>query len=153
MKLVIRSFEELNTHELYELLRVRNQVFVVEQQCPYQDIDGIDLHAVHMFYEQENQIYGCLRLFYKDEDHKTVQIGRVLSTERGRGIGRRLLHEGVKTAISRMKAEEIYLEAQTYAIGFYEREGFQAVSDEFLEDGIPHVKMIRKVSKEEAALQ
>lgn len=153
MKLVIKSFEELNTHELYELLRVRNQVFVVEQNCPYQDIDGIDLHAIHMFYEHENQIYGCLRLFYKDEDHKTVQIGRVLSTERGRGIGRRLLHEGVKTAISRMKAEEIYLEAQTYAIGFYEREGFKVVSDEFLEDGIPHVKMIRKVSEEEAASQ
>ena len=147
MDLKIKDFEELSLHELYEIMRVRCAVFVVEQECVYQDIDGIDERAVHVFYEHENSIYGYLRLFYKDEDHKIVQIGRVLSTERGRGFGRMVLHEGVKYAIETMKAETLYLEAQTYAIGFYQREGFEVVSDEFLEDGIPHVKMVRPAKR------
>ncbi len=147
MELKIKAFEELSLHELYEIMRIRCAVFVVEQECVYQDIDGIDERAVHVFYEHENSIYGYLRLFYKDEDHKIVQIGRVLSTERGRGFGRMVLHEGVKYAIETMKAESLYLEAQIYAIGFYQREGFEVISDEFLEDGIPHVKMVRPVKQ------
>ena len=138
MELKIKAFEELSLHELYEIMRVRCAVFVVEQECVYQDIDGIDERAVHVFYEHENSIYGYLRLFYKDDDHRTVQIGRVLSTE-----------QGVQYAIETMKAETLYLEAQTYAIGFYQREGFEIVSDEFLEDGIPHVKMIRHIQQKE----
>ncbi len=149
MELKIKAFEELSLHELYEIMRIRCAVFVVEQECVYQDIDGIDERAVHVFYEHENNIYGYLRLFYKDADHRTVQIGRVLSTERGRGFGLKVLHEGVQYAIETMKAETLYLEAQTYAIGFYQREGFEAVSDEFLEDGIPHVKMIRHIQQKE----
>lgn len=145
MELKIRTFDELTNRELYEILKARSAVFVVEQECIYQDIDGIDPDAIHLFYEHEGKVYGCLRLFYKDESKKTVQIGRVLSTERGRGIGRMLLHEGVRAAIEIMKPEVLYLEAQTYAVGFYEREGFEVVSEEFLEDGIPHVKMERKV--------
>ena len=149
MELKIKAFEELSLHELYEIMRIRCAVFVVEQECVYQDIDGIDERAVHVFYEHENSIYGYLRLFYKDDDHRTVQIGRVLSTERGRGFGLKVLHEGVQYAIETKKAETLYLEAQTYAIGFYQREGFEAVSDEFLEDGIPHVKMIRQIKQKE----
>lgn len=141
MELKIRTFGELTLFELYEILKVRSEVFVVEQTCIYQDIDGIDERAVHVFYEHEGKIYGYLRLFEKPGCKHTIQIGRVLSTERGRGFGRMVLHEGVRYALDHMKAEHLYLEAQTYAIGFYEREGFHVTSREFLEDGIPHVKM------------
>lgn len=147
MELLIRRFDELENRQLYEILKVRSEVFVVEQTCVYLDIDGIDPGAVHIFYEDEGKIYGYLRVFWKDAE--TAQIGRVLSKERGRGFGYKVLQEGVKYAVEVMKAEKIYLEAQTYAIGFYQKAGFEAVSEEFLEDGIPHVKMIRLTAPEE----
>ena len=141
MELEIRRFDELTTAELYEILRVRCEVFVVEQKCAYQDIDGIDPRSVHMFYEEDGKIAAYLRLFYRNEG--IVQIGRVLTVRRNEGLGRKLLHEAVMFAEETMKPETMYLEAQTYASGFYEKEGFRVVSEPFDEDGIPHVKMIR----------
>jgi len=79
-------------------------------------------------------------MFDKDEEKRIMQIGRVLTTVRGKGYGALVLHEGIETA-KQKGASKIYIEAQTYAIGFYEREGFRVASDEFLEDGIPHVCM------------
>lgn len=141
MELKIRHFDELTLSELYKILRVRNEVFVVEQKCAYQDIDGIDPRSVHMFYEEDGKIAAYLRLFYRNEG--IVQIGRVLTVRRKEGLGRKLLHEAVRYADETMKPETMYLEAQTYAAGFYEKEGFRVVSEPFDEDGIPHVKMIR----------
>ena len=141
MELKIRRFDELTANELYEILRVRCEVFVVEQKCAYQDIDGIDPRSVHMFYEEDGKIAAYLRLFYRNEG--IVQIGRVLTVRRKEGLGRKLLHEAVRYADETMKPETMYLEAQTYAAGFYEKEGFRVVSEPFDEDGIPHVKMIR----------
>jgi ElaA protein len=142
MELKIKAFEELTLNELYEILKARNAVFVVEQTCPYQDIDGIDPRSVHLFFEEEGNILACLRLFVKEEG--VVQVGRVLTLKRGLGLGGRLLHEAVEYAAGPMKAERMYLEAQTYAVGFYEKEGFRVISEPFDEDGIPHVKMIRE---------
>jgi len=140
MELMIKAFDQLTTMELYEILKVRTAVFVVEQNCPYQDIDGADLGALHVFLQDETGIKAYLRVF--EEDAHTAHIGRVLTTQRGGGYGGEILKEGIRAARERLRKDAVYLEAQTYAKGFYEREGFRVTGDEFLEDGIPHVPML-----------
>ena len=137
------TFEELTTHELYEILKARCAVFVVEQQCPYQDIDGLDERSLHVFYEEEGRVLAYLRAFRKDEG--CVQMGRVLTVERGKGLGGLLLREGIREIRQKLNPQRIIIEAQCYATGFYEREGFKICSDQFLEDGIPHVQMIKEL--------
>lgn len=147
MKTEVRKFEELTPAELYELLRIRSAVFVVEQNCAYQDIDGVDCESVHVFCrEDDGSVAACLRLFRVRGREDTVQIGRVLVAKgrRGTGLGGRLLREGIRVAEDCLHAKRIVLEAQTYAVGFYAREGFRVCSEEFLEDGIPHVRMERE---------
>ena len=148
MDLVVKHFNELSTSELYEILKTRFEIFVTEQECLYQDLDDKDQDAIHVFCWNENgRVTGCLRVFMRDAENGIVQIGRVVTLEHGKGIGGQLLHRGVEVAVERFKAKKIYLEAQVYAIGYYAKEGFEVVSDEFMEDGIPHVKM-EKVIKE-----
>lgn len=143
MELIVKSFEELTNREVHEIMRVRCAVFVVEQNCPYQDVDSADLDALHVFLRRGDEIMAYLRIFEKDRD--TARIGKVLTMERGRGLGARLLRAGIDTVRERTQKKQIYIEAQSYAIGFYEREGFYVCSEEFLEDGIPHVKMLLKL--------
>ncbi len=144
MDFEVKHFSELTTNELFEILRLRQSVFIIEQNCPYPDIDDDDKNAIHVFsWNEEGRVNACLRVFYKDKEEGTVQIGRVVTLERGIGLGGKVLHKGIEVALSRFNAKKLYLEAQTYATGFYEREGFKVVSEPFLEDGIPHVKMER----------
>lgn len=143
MKLVTKTFRELTINELYEILRVRAEVFVVEQNCIYQDLDGIDQRSLHVFYEEEGKILSYLRIYAKSEG--CVQIGRVLSTKRNAGLGYQVMESGIAVVKEKKLAAKIYIEAQVYAIGFYEKLGFSVISEEFLEDGIPHVKMMRGV--------
>ncbi len=140
MELVTKFFNELTTAELYELLKVRVKIFVVEQKCPYQEIDDIDYRSLHVLYKSNGSIAAYLRIFEREEG--VIQIGRVLTAEHGKGLGGKILKEAISLIKEQMKPEKIYLEAQCYAIGFYEKEGFKVCSEEFLEDGIPHVKMI-----------
>lgn len=145
MELKVKTFAELTTKELYEFLKLRSDVFVVEQSCIYPDLDGNDYDSIHVFYERDNGTTAAyLRVFPKKNEEGTVQMGRVVTGDRGTGLGGKLLKEGIKAAETILGAKEIYLEAQTYAIGFYGREGFEVTSDEFLEDGLPHVEMRRK---------
>ncbi len=143
MNVVSKFFDELTTRELYELLKVRSEIFVVEQNCVYQDIDDIDYESLHLFFDENGRVEAYLRVFRKDAD--TIQIGRVLTRKHGRGLGRLLLQEGINQVRKRWKPKKIYIEAQCYATGYYEREGFEICSDEFLEDGIPHVQMILRL--------
>ena len=148
VELVVKHFNELSTTELYEILKTRFEIFVTEQECLYQDLDDKDQDAVHVFCWNENgRVAGCLRVFMRDAENGVVQIGRVVTLEHGKGIGGLLLHKGVEVAIERFKAKKIYLEAQVYAIGYYAKEGFEAVSGEFMEDGIPHVKMEKVITE------
>ena len=144
MNLVTKFFQDLSTTELYELLKSRAEIFVVEQNCVYQDLDNKDYHSLHIFYEEQGKVLAYLRAFEKDASTKTVQMGRVLTLTHGTGLGRTLLKEGIKQIKEKFTPSAIYIEAQCYATGFYEREGFVICSDEFLEDGIPHVEMILK---------
>lgn len=142
MKLIYKTFDELTIKELYELLKSRAEIFVVGQNCAYQDLDDIDYNSIHVFYQNDNgNVTAYLRLFRRNDDPDVIQMGRVLTLEHGVGLGGKILHDGIDVAKNYMKAKKIYIEAQTYAIGFYEREGFKICSEEFLEEGIPHVKM------------
>lgn len=143
MEIVVKKFDDFTTRELYEVLKARAEVFVVEQNCVYQDMDDKDYESVHVIGYENGKIMAYLRAFTKVDLPKIVQLGRVLSTERGKGFGEQIVREGILAAKEYMNAEKIYIEAQCYAIGFYEKFGFQVTSEEFLEDGIPHVEMIR----------
>ncbi|MCR5544923.1 MAG: GNAT family N-acetyltransferase [Lachnospiraceae bacterium] len=141
---VVKKFKDLSLHELYEILKTRAEIFVVEQDCVYQDLDDKDQDAIHVFsWNESGRISSCLRVFWKDEKDGIAQIGRVVTLEHGTGLGGRLLHKGVELAVETLRAKKIYLEAQQYAIGYYGKEGFEVVSEPFLEDGILHVKMER----------
>lgn len=139
MELTIETFQELTTKELYEILKVRGAIFVVEQSCTYQDIDGLDEASLHLFYEDGGQVQAYLRAFEKEPG--IVQMGRVLTLRHGEGLGGRLLHEGIPVIKEQFQPSKIVIEAQCYATGYYEKAGFQRCSEEFLEDGIPHVRM------------
>ena len=146
MRHEVRAFDELSLRQLYALLKLRSDVFVVEQDCVYGDIDGRDFDAVHvLLYDEEDILQGYLRV-YRHEDG-TIRIGRVVSRTRGKNYGRMVLQDGIQVAEDTFKAEEIVIEAQVYAIPFYAKEGFVTASEEFLEDGIPHVRMIRRTPK------
>lgn len=141
----VKTFDELTADEVYEIIRSREEIFVVEQNCPYQETDGTDRRSIHVFSRnEEGRVTSYLRIFAKDKETNTVQIGRVLTLKHGTGLGGKLLKKGIEIAEERMNAETIYIEAQTYAAGYYAREGFVITSGEFLEDGIPHVQMERK---------
>lgn len=144
MKLVVKSFDELTLIELYEILKVRSQIFIMEQNIHYQDMDDVDYQSMHFFYKENNKVIAYLRAYYVDK--KTIKIGRVLTLVHGQGLGKRLVNESVNK-IKNMKCEKIYMDAQKHAIGFYEKCGFQVSSGEFLEEGIVHVHMEMQVNQ------
>ena len=142
MTLRKKRFHELTAEELYAVLRLRVSVFVVEQKCPYMELDDLDQGAIHVWLEDEDGIQAYLRILDRGIEDENVAIGRVIAVKRRCGLGSRILQEGMKAAKELLGADKIYLEAQTYAREFYEKQGFRQVSAEFLLDGIPHIKMI-----------
>lgn len=147
MKVHIKKYHELTLDELYEILKLRVSIFVVEQNCPYQEIDDKDKCAYHVFITEEDHIQAYLRVLDQGISFAEVSLGRVIAVKRGCGLGAAILVEGIKVAKEKYHAKNIKIEAQTYAKGFYEKQGFQQVSEEFLEDGIPHIEMILNCSK------
>ena len=145
MELKIKRFNELSLYELYKILKLRVDVFVVEQSCPYEEIDDNDQKAIHVWFEDKEKIMAYLRVMDKGVESDFVSIGRVIATERRKGFGTKILEEGIKVAKDYFNAEAIYLEAQVYAKSLYEKLGFEVVYNEFDLDGIPHVKMIKKL--------
>lgn len=139
MEMESKFFPELTTRELYEILKARAEIFVVEQNCVYQDLDDRDYQSLHVFFEENGVVLAYLRAYTKDEN--TVQIGRVLTLKHGTGLGGKLLKVGIAQVREKFNPDRVYIEAQCYAVGYYEREGFRVCSEEFLEDGIPHVGM------------
>ncbi len=136
MELKCRTFDELTNRELYSILQARAQVFVVEQECAYQDLDGLDYDSIHIFYEEEGRIMAYMSAL--EIGDSTVKIRRVLTMERSKGLGKSIMEEGMRIIEERFHPETMVLEAQSYAVGFYEGLGFTVSSEEFLLDGIPH---------------
>lgn len=147
MRLCVKKFDELTTDELYQILKLRLNVFVVEQCCPYPELDDCDQKAVHVWLEDEDGIEACLRILDRNIKSEWVTIGRVIAVKRRAGLGTRILQAGIRVAKECFEAESVYLEAQTYARAFYEKQGFRVISEEFLEDGIAHVKMLLDLNR------
>ena len=145
MKLNVKMYDELTKDELYEILKLRCQVFVVDQNCTYLDIDGADKGACHVFYTNEEGIQAYMRVLDKGVMSEHVRIGRVISVKRGCGIGTMLVKEGIKAAVEKFGADTMYVEAQSYVKDMYAKLGFVQTSEEFLDEGIPHVNMELKL--------
>lgn len=139
MELIIKHFKDLTTNELFNIYKLRISIFVVEQNCPYQEVDDIDKNAYHLYLIENNDILAYARVFSIDDS--TMAIGRVIATKRRCGLGSKILQAAINLAKEQKLAKKIIIEAQTYAKPFYEKQGFYQISDEFLEDGIPHIKM------------
>lgn len=120
-----KTFQELTTDELYELLRVRSEVFVVEQNCVYQDLDGDDQASIHLWLTVEDKVVALARVCPAGTHMQEVSIGRVITTERGKGFGKQIMLYAIETAKEHFNATQIAIEAQEYAKGFYESVGFR----------------------------
>ena len=142
METIVKTFEELSVNELYEILRARSEIFVVEQNCVYQDLDDVDQDAYHVYLKEDGKIVAYLRVVDKDKRLDEVSLGRVISLKRRCGLGTALMKAGIAVAKEKFHAKKIKIGAQLYAKPFYEQVGFQQISGEYLEDGIPHIYMI-----------
>lgn len=145
MKFVVKHFSELTTRELFEIYKVRVAVFVVEQKCAYQEVDDMDREAYHLWFEDDDGIKAYLRLMPAGVARAEVSLGRVIAVKRRCGLGTKIVAEGIRFAKEKLGASEIVIEAQTYVKKMYESLGFRAESEEFLEDGIPHIRMRLKL--------
>lgn len=141
LKLHKKTFGELTLDELYELLRVRSEVFVVEQNCVYQDMDGDDKQSIHLWLTKGDKIVALARVCPAGVHLNEISIGRVITTERGKGYGEQIMRAAIAAAVVHFGATLIEIEVQEYAQGFYEKVGFRRVSNLFMLDNIPHVRM------------
>ncbi len=145
MKVSFKTFSELTTKELYQILQLRSEVFVVEQNCVYQDIDGKDEKAIHIIGVVQNKIVAYTRCFKPDEYFKEASIGRVVVKKNERKLkrGNQIMIHSVKTIEKLFQTKTIIISAQSHLISFYNNLGFYSVGNEYLEDGIPHIEMIK----------
>lgn len=139
MELTVKSFGELTKDELYDILALRFSVFVIEQNRVCREIDGEDRNALHVILSDSDGIAAYLRLLPLSQEE--VLVGRVIAKRRGQGLGKEVLRCGVEAAKTRLGAQKITVHAQQYAQLFYEKCGFEAVSEPYMEDGCPHVVM------------
>ncbi|WP_158783657.1 GNAT family N-acetyltransferase [Pantoea sp. BAV 3049] len=138
---------ELTAAQVYQILALRNAVFIVEQNCPYQDVDGSDLVGEnrHLLGMLENQLVGYARILAPTAADKPVKIGRVIvsSEARGLSLGNRLMEQAIASCEHYWPHHSLFLSAQAHLQDFYERFGFKAVSEIYLEDNIPHIDMTK----------
>lgn len=147
-----REFHELSGREVYEMLKLRVNVFIVEQNCAYPEIDGYDYESIHVFCQDEEGIAAYARLLPAGVKYADPSIGRVIIRRdlRGTGLAHKLMERNVQYIIKQWQAERMYLQAQHHLAGFYEKHGFHAVSDPYEEDGIPHVDMLSFIEQNES---
>lgn len=144
MNTVIKKFSELSTEEIYNILKLRSEVFVVEQNCVYQDIDEKDQKATHLFIEKNNEIIAYTRIFKKgDYYEENPSIGRVVVSkkERGKNLGKEIMLNSIEFIKKELKGRKIELSAQKYLDKFYKDLDFYSEGEDYLEDGIPHQRM------------
>ena len=145
MKWEIKKFKELSVDELYRILELRNNVFVVEQECIYQDCDRKDLEAYHLFCIENDKIIATLRILEKGISYDEISIGRVVVDKlyRRKKLGRKAMEMAIDFIKNTYGNSPIRISAQLYIKEFYESLGFKEVSDIYLEDDIPHIEMIK----------
>ncbi|MFY0602387.1 MAG: GNAT family N-acetyltransferase [Flavobacteriaceae bacterium] len=141
----VKTFNELTAVEIYEMLRLRSEVFVVEQDCVYQDIDDKDQKAFHVLGIKEDKIIAYARIFKSGDYFTLPSIGRIVVKEEERQFkyGYQLVEASIQYIIKNFKEKSILISAQKYLLKFYNSLGFIQQGEEYLEDGIPHIKMLR----------
>lgn len=143
MILEIRKFNELTTLELYEILKVRSEVFSVEQNSSYNDPDGKDIECIHFMIKEDHKIIAYLRVLKPGVSYDNPSIGRVLVTSeaRGKGLARKIVCAGIDYIINSLNEDKITIGAQNYLRHFYESLGFEAISEVYIGNYIPHIDM------------
>jgi ElaA protein len=145
LKIQTKTFQELTTKELYDLLQLRIEVFCVEQNCVYQDLDGKDEKALHVIGKKNNKIIAYTRVFKPADYFKESSIGRVVvaKEERQHNYGYAIMEASIQAVKHYFNETIIKISAQTYLLKFYNNLGFKEIGEEYLEDGIPHIAMIK----------
>ena len=145
LQITIKKFSELTTNELYEILQLRSEVFVVEQDCVYQDIDYKDQKALHIIGVKNNKVVAYTRVFKSGDYFDKASIGRVVVNEKERinKYGFQIMKASIKAIETFFNEKEIKISAQKYLKKFYESLGFEMIGEEYLEDGIPHIGMLK----------
>ena len=139
MNFIAKTFDQLSTRELYEIVRARQEIFLMEQNIVCRDFDGVDYDALHCFLWEEGKVVAYMRAFMGDDE---IRLGRFLTVRHGEGLGRRLMELSLPVVKASFNCDKISFHAQKHAEGFYKKLGFKTVSDVFLEEGIEHVTMI-----------
>lgn len=145
MQFSVKQFQELSIEELYQILRLRSEVFVVEQDCVYQDIDNKDQLAYHVLGYINNKLIAYSRIFDAGYYFERPSIGRIIvkKSERNANYGFHLVQRSIQFIENNFKEAEIEISAQCYLLKFYNSLGFKAFGEEYLEDGIPHIRMLK----------
>ena len=143
MPYTLKKFSELTPFELYKLLKLRQDVFVLEQTCLYPDLDDKDQNAAHMLAFEGENLVGCLRILAPGVSYAEASIGRVVVAQNHRRQG--IAQHMMRRAFDHLGKQNVRISAQSYALECYQSVGFRVVSDEYLEDGIPHREMLREV--------
>lgn len=138
-----KPFGELSGTQVYEILKSRAEIFMLEQNIRCLDMDDVDYKSIHCFLTENGRVVAYLRAFYDDAD--VVRIGRVLSLYHNAGLGTELMQKSLAYIKENMKCNTISLHSQAYVCGFYEKFGFKAVSETFYEEGIAHIEMELKI--------
>ena len=145
MEFFIKNFQDLTVHELYEILQLRSEIFLLEQNCVYQDLDFKDQKALHIFGKKNNKILAYTRIFKAGDYFKESSIGRVVVNQNQRkfGYGHDLMKYSIDCIQQQFNTSKITISAQVYLTKFYQSHGFNQVGEMYLEDGIPHIEMLR----------
>lgn len=143
---IYKHFDQLNPAELYAIMRLRNEVFVVEQNCVYQDADDKDQQSWHLSGWNGSDLVAYCRIIPPGIAYEECSIGRVVSSPayRKSGAGRKLMQTAINRALEQFQTDRIHIGAQLYLKAFYTSLGFVPCSEEYLEDGIPHIAMLLK---------
>jgi ElaA protein len=144
MEVIIKEFKELTAEELYEILKLRINIFIVEQKCPYEECDDKDKNSYHLYLKEDDKILAYLRVVKKGISYDEISIGRVVvnSKYRGQNLGRELMTKAINFITEKLKEKNIRISAQLYLEEFYKSFGFKSVSSQYLEDNIPHIEML-----------
>ncbi len=146
LEITVKTFSQLSSHELYYILQLRSEVFVVEQDCVYQDVDGKDHKALHVIGKKDNAIIAYTRVFKPGDYFKESSIGRVVVSQKERHLkyGEQLMKASIKAIEDNFNTKEIKLSAQKYLEKFYNNLGFITQGEPYLEDDIPHIAMLKR---------
>lgn len=141
---MLKAFNELTVHQLYEILKLRSAIFVLEQQCLYQDMDDKDKHCHHLMIFEDNQLAAYTRLVPAGVSFIEISIGRVITNPdyRGRGLARKLMQQSIEACYDLFGKQPIRIGAQLYLKDFYSSLGFVQQGEMYLEDDIPHIEML-----------